>query len=61
MKDKKNSDKTGAGMFMQLAEDARAVNTFAGLGVQNQQILLERFTHLSSEEEKRRHIQELTR
>ncbi len=61
MKDKRNSDKVGADMFMQLAQNAQAVNLFAGLGLQNEQILLERFTHLSGEEEKQRHIEELTR
>lgn len=48
-------------MFMMLAEDARGANIFAGLGAQNQQILLERFTHADSESEKRRLIEELTR
>ncbi|MBE6737734.1 MAG: hypothetical protein IKB72_02330 [Ruminococcus sp.] len=48
-------------MFMMLAEDAKAVNIYAGLSNAGQQLLLERFAKADSTENKKRIIDELTR
>lgn len=61
MKKEKKEEKVPAGMFMLLAEDAKAVNTYASLGPSGQQIFLERFMGAGSKEEERRLIEELTR
>lgn len=46
---------------MMLAEDAKAVNMYAALGVMGQQLLLERFAKADSREEQKRIIEELTK
>ena len=62
MKKNKKGEKTvPAGMFMMLAEDAKAVNIYAGMGIAGQQLLLERFAKADSLEDKRRIIEELTK
>ena len=46
---------------MMLAEDAKAVNVYAGMGFAGQQLLLERFAKADSLEDKKRIIEELTK
>ncbi len=61
MKKDNNEEKVPVGMFMMLAEDAKAVNIYSGLGLAGQQLLLERFAKADSMEDKRRIIEELTK
>ena len=52
-------EKVPVDMFMMLAEDAKAVNIYAGLSGAGQQLLLENFAKADSEEKKKRIIEEL--
>ncbi len=61
MKKENREEKVPAGMFMMLAEDAKAVNMYAALGFMGQQLLLERFAKADSYEEQKRIIEELTK
>lgn len=61
MKDKKNEKKVPVDMFMMLAEDAKAVNIYAGLSSAGQQLLLENFAKADSTDKKKRIIEELTK
>jgi len=60
LKDEQNS-KVPVDMFMMLAEDAKAVNAYAGLSYAGQQLLLENFAGADSDQEKKNIIEELLR
>lgn len=59
--EKNNEGNVPVDMFMMLAEDAKAVNIYAGLSGAGQQLLLERFAKADSTENKKRIIEELTK
>ncbi len=61
MKKNKKEKNVPVGMFMMLAEDAKAVNAYAGLSFTGQQLLLERFAKANSKEDQKRIIEELTK
>ena len=61
MKDTREENQVPADMFMMLAENAKAVNIYAGMEFAGQQLLLERFAKADSETEKRKLIDDLTR
>lgn len=59
MREKQNENNVPVDMFMMLAEDAKAVNIYAGLSGAGQQLLLERFAKADSAEEEKRIIEEI--
>ena len=61
MKDKDKTDKVPVDMFMMLAENAKAVNIYAGLEFAGQQLLLESFAKAGSKKEKQKLIEDLTK
>lgn len=61
MKDNNHNNEVPVDMFMMLAENAKAVNIYAGLSGAGQQLLLENFAKADSEERKRHLIEELTK
>ena len=61
MKESSEEKQVPADMFMMLAENAKAVNIYAGMEFTGQQFLLERFAEADSENDKRKLIEDLTR
>ena len=61
LKEKNEENKVPVDMFMMLAENAKAVNLYAGMEFAGQQLLMERFAKADSEKDKRKLIDDLTR
>lgn len=61
LKEKNEENRVPADMFILLAENAKAVNIYAGMEFAGQQLLMERFAKADSENEKRKLIEDLTR
>ncbi len=58
---KRKKDKVSADTFMMLAENAKAINIYAGLSGAGQQLLLESFAKSDSAENKKHMVDELTK